>query len=49
MKGENYMNLEFPSKSSNEAFAVRPLPALRRNWIPLWTSWEISKQPSLRR
>ena len=23
MKGENYMNLEFPSRSANEAFARR--------------------------
>ena len=44
---ENYVTLEFLSRSSNEGFAR--LPALRHSWIPHWTSWEISRPPSAKR
>ena len=48
MKFDNYMILDFPSRSTNEAFA-RSAVASRPRWTRRWRSWGISAPPSLRR
>lgn len=35
MKFDNYMILDFPSRSSNEAFARSAVAALPPRWIPI--------------
>lgn len=49
MKVENYVTLEFLSRSTNEAFAGLPRQPLPRSWILRWTRWGISEPPSVRR
>ena len=44
MKFENYMFMEFPSRSSNEALLDRQWHASPHNWIQPWRNWEIFAQ-----
>ena len=49
MKAENYIKLEFPSKSANEALARAAVAAFAPNSTRRWTSWATSKPRSVRR
>lgn len=43
MKYENYIKVEFPSKSANEGFAGRQRGCLPPSWTQPWRSWGILK------
>ena len=48
-RAENYVTVEFLSRSSNEGFARTAAAAFAAQLDPHWTSWGISRPPSVRR
>ena len=45
MKSENYMNLEFPSRSANEAFARSAIACFAAQLDPTLDGWATSRRP----
>lgn len=45
MKSENYMNLEFPSRSANEAFARSAIACFAAQLDRRSTSWATTRRP----